>query len=49
MREGAAEREGERKSEAGSVLSVQNMMRGSISRTMRSRLEPKSRGGCLTD
>ena len=44
-----AEREGERESQAGSSLSAQSSMRGSIPRTMRSWPELKSRARHLTD
>ena len=43
------EREGERESQAGSILSVQSPTRGPIPRTVRSWPEPKSRVGHLTD
>ena len=49
VREGQRETEGERDSQAGSTLSVQSPTPGLISGTVRSRPEPKSRVGCLTD
>ena len=47
--DGRAEREGERESQAGSVLSVQSPTWGSVWQTMRSWSEPKSRVGRLTE
>ena len=44
-----AEREGEKESQAGSVLSAHILMRGSDSQIMRARPEPKSRVGHLTN
>ena len=46
---GGAERQGERESQAGSVLSAHSLTRGSKSRTMRSWPELEPRAGCLTD
>ena len=46
---GGAEREGERESHAGSVLSAQNSMEGSILQTASSWPEPKSSVRCLTN
>ena len=48
-RRGTEEREGERESQAGSVLSVHSPMRGLNPRTVRSRPELKPRVGCLTN
>ena len=48
-REKEAEWEGEREAQAGSMLSAQSPTRGSISRTVRSGPEPKSRVRRLTD
>uniref|UniRef100_A0ABI8A378 Uncharacterized protein n=1 Tax=Felis catus TaxID=9685 RepID=A0ABI8A378_FELCA len=48
-RERERERERERVSQAGSTLSAQSPMWGLNPRTVRSRPEPKSRVGCLTD
>ena len=49
MSRGGTEREGGRESQAGFVLSVRSLARGSMSRTMTSRPELKSRVGCLTE
>ena len=46
---GGAEREGERKSQAGPHLSVWSLMQGSNSQTVRSWPGPKSRAEHLTD
>ena len=46
---GEAEREGERESQADSELSVQGPTQGSVSQTVRSGPEWKSRVGHLTD
>ena len=46
---GGAEREGERESQAGSVLSMQSLMQGSIPWTSRSWPEPKPTVWLLTD
>ena len=42
-------REGERESQPGSELSVQSLMQGSNSRTVKSAPELKPRVGCSTD
>ena len=44
-----ADREGDTESQAGTMLSVQTWTQGRISRTVRSRPEPKPRVGCLTN
>ena len=46
---GGAEKKGEREAHAGSVLSAQSLPWGSISRTVRSRHETKSRVRHLTN
>ena len=48
-RAGKGQREGERESQAGSVLSAQSPMWGLMSHTVRSWPEPKSRVRCLTN
>ena len=48
-REGGADREGERESQAGSTLPAQSPTWGSNLRTLRSRPEPRSRVGRSTD
>ena len=49
MNGGRAEKEGERKSQAGPTLPVGSRTRGLNSQSVRSWLESKSRVGCLTD
>ena len=46
---GGGEREGDKESQAGSMLSVQSPMQGLIPQTVRSLPEMKSRIRCLTD